>query len=140
MTAGGSASPHRVLPGLVEDGIKIVVVSTVTTEEALARLTADERHAVEEFRRRVSEMLGPRLRDLRIYGSKVRGDAHEESDIDLLVLVDGCDWETGNAIWRLGLSIHPMMLALAWDFEAYHAPINRASPFYREMRKESVRL
>lgn len=26
------------------------------------------------------------------------------------------------------------------DFDAYHAPISRASGFYKEMRRESVRL
>ena len=34
---------------------------------------------------------GERLREVRLFGSYARGEAHEESDVDVLVLVDGLD-------------------------------------------------
>lgn len=34
-------------------------------------------------------MFGERLRELRLFGSYSRGEAHEDSDVDVLVLVDG---------------------------------------------------
>lgn len=116
------------------------MVSTMSAEEALSRLTAEERGAVERFRERLKEELGPRLRDLRIYGSKVRGEAHEESDIDLLVLVDGNDHQTTWRIIDIAASINPWLSANVIGFESYHAPASRATGFYKEMRKESVRL
>ncbi len=116
------------------------MVSAITAEEALSRLDPEERGWVEEFRDRLREMLGPRLRDLRLFGSKVRGDSGPESDIDLLVLVDGADSKTWHSVMDLAHSISSLLSAHVYDFELYHAPISRASGFYREMRKESVRL
>lgn len=116
------------------------MVSDITADEALAKLTPDERAHVDEFRTRVRALLADRLKDLRIYGSKVRGESHDESDIDLLVLIDGFDAATAWAIVDLARSISPWLSANVIDFEGYHAPASRASGFYKEMRKESVRL
>ncbi len=109
-------------------------------EEVLARLTPEDRHAVEQFRDAVRRHFGPRLRDLRLFGSKVRGDDHDESDIDVLVLLDGCDSQDRHAVWALVASINLMLMPVTSDFETYHAPRSRASGFYEELRKESVRL
>jgi len=46
----------------------------------------------EEAARRLKEAYGGRLRQVVLFGSWVRGDAHEESDVDLLVVLD----EIGN--------------------------------------------
>lgn len=116
------------------------MVSAITADEALARLPAEERRWVEEFRERLRAEHGPRLRDLRLFGSKARGEWHEESDIDLLVLLDGCDIETRMAIVDLARSISPWLSPHTYDFERYHEPVSRATGFYKEMRKESVRL
>lgn len=116
------------------------MVSQVTADEALARLSRDERRWVEEARDRLRALLGARLRDVRIFGSKVRGESHEESDIDLLVLVDDLDNETWTAVVDLAHSVSPWLSAVVFDFERYHEPASRATGFYKEMRAESVRL
>jgi predicted nucleotidyltransferase len=46
-----------------------------------------ERTRLERFRREVRRALGPRLVDLRLYGSRARGEGHVRSDLDVLVLV-----------------------------------------------------
>lgn len=116
------------------------MVAPITAEEALARLRAEERRWIDEFRNRLRAVYGPRLRDLRLFGSKARGEWHEESDIDLLVLLDGCDFETRTAILRLAHSISPWLWPHTFEFERYHEPVSRATGFYKELRKESVRL
>jgi predicted nucleotidyltransferase len=114
--------------------------TSVTAEEVLARLAPHERAWVIEFRDRVREELGARLKDLRIFGSKVRGEDHAESDIDLLVLVDGLDGDTDRRIHQISHTISGWLSPMVFDFEEYHEPVHRASGFYKEMRKESVRL
>ena len=54
-----------------------------------AQLTESERRTVEHFASRLGNELGDDLRALWLYGSRARGRANPESDIDLLVIADG---------------------------------------------------
>lgn len=54
-----------------------------------AQLTESERRTVERFASRLHGELGNDLRALWLYGSRARGNAHPESDVDLLVIADG---------------------------------------------------
>lgn len=47
------------------------------------------RDALGRFRAALEARFGARLRELVLFGSRARGDAHEESDLDVLVVVDG---------------------------------------------------
>lgn len=116
------------------------MVSSVTAEEALSRLDPAERSWVEEFRTRVRDRYGERIRGMRLFGSKVRGDEHDGSDVDLLILVEDLDTETWKEILELAGSISVWLDPKVLDFEGYHEPKSRATGFYKEMRKESVRL
>lgn len=116
------------------------MVSAVPAEVVLARLAEDDRAAVVRFRDELRRMLGPRLRDLRLYGSKARGDDHEDSDIDVLVLVDELDWATRLSISDLAHGIDSRLSPWTEAFDSYHRPMSRASGFYKEMRRESVKL
>jgi len=51
-------------------------------------LQPDELLAVEEFKRRILAELPGQVKDIILFGSKARGDAHPGSDIDLLIVVD----------------------------------------------------
>ena len=46
-----------------------------------------------EFGRRVRELAGARLLEVRVFGSRARGDARPGSDLDLWVLTDREDRE-----------------------------------------------
>lgn len=46
------------------------------------------RLAVTELASRVRARFGARTREVRLFGSHARGDAHEESDVDVLVVVE----------------------------------------------------
>ncbi len=45
--------------------------------------------AIRQFKQAVKEIYGPRLKKIVLYGSWARGDASEESDIDLMVVLSG---------------------------------------------------
>ena len=57
-------------------------------------LTADERALIERFGTLLRERLGDELHALWLFGSRARGEppAHEDSDVDVLVLVDDASW------------------------------------------------
>ena len=50
-------------------------------------LLPDERTWLDRYREAIRKECPDAVRDLLIYGSKARGDAHEDSDIDMLVIV-----------------------------------------------------
>jgi predicted nucleotidyltransferase len=52
-----------------------------------ATLSHRESEALREFSARVRVALGSNLRDLRLFGSKARGDFQPGSDLDVLVVV-----------------------------------------------------
>ncbi|HEY0317434.1 MAG TPA: nucleotidyltransferase domain-containing protein [Solirubrobacterales bacterium] len=54
-----------------------------------AQLSENQRRTVERFATRLGDALGSDLRALWLYGSRARGTAHVESDVDLLVIADG---------------------------------------------------
>lgn len=54
---------------------------------------ADRRIAT-EFARRVRGLVGSRLREIRVFGSRAREDARPDSDLDIWVLLDREDRQT----------------------------------------------
>ncbi len=55
-----------------------------------------------EVKQRIAEVMSDRLRGIILYGSQARGDTHEYSDVDLMVLLEppvewGRDWDAIHA-------------------------------------------
>lgn len=59
----------------------------------LSRLTPQERNAVIEFSTRLKNKFGPLIKEVILFGSKVKGVSKEESDIDILKVVNNLSWE-----------------------------------------------
>lgn len=58
-------------------------------------------HIVREFKQKIDELYGTRLKKVVLYGSYARGQANDEhSDIDLAVILDG-DVSPGKEIDRM---------------------------------------
>ena len=45
-------------------------------------------HALDELARKVRERFGDRVSEVVLFGSYARGAAHEDSDVDVLVVID----------------------------------------------------
>lgn len=68
---------------------------------ASAALTEKQRGIVRLFVGRLSDRLGDDLRAVWLYGSRARGEAHRDSDIDLLVIADGGRDRYQRTAWDL---------------------------------------
>jgi predicted nucleotidyltransferase len=69
---------------------------------AAAQLTESERRTVARLTARLREALGDDLRALWLYGSRARGQAHDESDVDLLAIAEGGHARYGRLAGDLG--------------------------------------
>jgi len=98
-----------------------------------------------ELLRRVKSLLqeayGPRLRGVILYGSEARGTAAPDSDIDLLVLLEGpvSAWKDGgisiHALYPLVLESERLIHAVEVDVTEYEA---QEYPLYRMAKAEGI--
>ena len=102
-----------------------------------------------ELLRRIKARLeghyGDRLRGVILYGSEARGEAEEDSDVDLLVLLEG-PFEIGREIQEIIHRIYPLQIELDFfrplevipaDVEDYEA---QGYALYRHAKEEGIQL
>ncbi len=68
-------------------------------------LTTEERAWLEAYRRTLDEQFPGQIEQLIIYGSKARGDATPDSDLDVLVVIREGDWRIKDAITLPGYDL-----------------------------------
>lgn len=68
-------------------------------------LDSREKEIVEEFKRRIENKFPQEIEEVVIFGSKVRGDADKDSDIDILVITISDDWERKDEIREIGYDL-----------------------------------
>jgi predicted nucleotidyltransferase len=93
---------------------------------ALARLSAGERALLDRYVEVLAGELGDELRAVWLFGSRARGeDTGDESDVDVLVLVDDDSWIRKERIRAL---LHSVAAELGvddgWSFSIHvHTPV-----------------
>ena len=110
----------------------------------LRHLTPRERGVLAEFLSRLRERFGDHIAHVWFFGSKVRGDFDEESDVDLLIVArDGSDMleeVVGEIAYTLSLE-HGVLLCehvvSVWRFAQMRA---RQEPLYENIVREGVDL
>jgi len=107
-------------------------------------LSERERAAIEGFRRLIVEGLPGRVERIVLYGSKARGDWHQDSDVDLLVLVRG-DWRDAQRLASAlsvdrPLDLGVLVFAKAISVDHYEQMLREGWPFYRAVEAEGVEV
>ena len=69
------------------------------------RLSERERLALRRFRRALEEALAGDLVEVKLFGSKARGDAREDSDVDVLVIISSGDWRICDVVYGIATDI-----------------------------------
>ena len=113
--------------------------------EFMDRTTIDK--AMKDLSIGAREVYGDKLREVILFGSCARGDFDEESDIDVMILLDVNKMEAANEREKIRAVIHK--LDRKYEYELLFSTIVQSSsefdywqktlPFYKNIRTEGVR-
>lgn len=110
-------------------------------------MTEDQKSALAGYVDLVRQRYGDRLVDVVIFGSRARGDNHEESDLDLAIILEDGDWDkrverswlAGETFWPLvntGLHISPRVVSRSvWNDPALHTNPALIRNMHRDARR-----
>lgn len=98
---------------------------------------------IEEYQARLAEMLGDNLHLVILYGSRARGDAAEDSDIDVLCVMER-PFDYGELLDRTSEATAEISLkydvVLSRTFVTGQDYTSRKTPFLMNVRREGVAL
>ncbi len=108
------------------------------------RIPEVERTAIIAFSRRLKRAMGKKLVRLLLYGSKVRGTARKDSDIDIFVLVNNNSSKamskiaeiTDDVYWDYDVDLSPV------TYDLYEEKVNKSigSPFFLAVYRYGVKI
>lgn len=99
--------------------------------------------AVQDLKRELQELYGHRLKSVMLYGSYARGDFHDASDIDVLVVLSGAV-NTSDEISRISFLAsevclrHNVLISILPVSQGWI--VAHPGPFSENIRREAVRL
>ncbi|MBI5057694.1 MAG: nucleotidyltransferase domain-containing protein [Nitrospirae bacterium] len=95
---------------------------------------------IEHFKTLVFQKV--KVHEIRVFGSRARGDATEESDLDVLVVVDCLDHETEKYIsdcaWEAGFPEDIIIIPVAISLDTLKNSPLRESVFIKNVYREGV--
>jgi len=99
-----------------------------------------ERRIVEKFKQLVSKRV--KVHEVRVYGSRARGDASEDSDLDVLIVVDQLNHEIDSFIsdcaWEAGFPEDIVLIPIAITLATLENSPIRESVFIHNVYREGV--
>ena len=119
-------------------------IASQPSSVGLRYLTEPEKAALSEFVARLRERYADEVLLVMLFGSKVRGDFDEESDLDVLVVVEGDGWLFHREISfigsRVSLDYDVNISPKAVSQTLYRELQELRTPFYENVQAEGVEL
>ncbi len=97
-----------------------------------------------EFRRRLPDKLKNNLKRIIVYGSRARGDAAEDSDLDVAVLVKEKNSKIEKELEDIAYDVmwefdfNPIISLKVFSHSRFQDAIDQGFSFYRHVMKEGV--
>ena len=110
----------------------------------LSLLKLEEQNAVREFARLLRSKYGHVIKEIILFGSKARGERRQDSDIDILIVLNGISFEIKKAISDLAaqenIKHNVLISTIRYDAAAWENPVISHSPFGQAVRNEGIWL
>ena len=104
-------------------------------------LTETDRRIVREFQRRLADVV-PVL-DLRVFGSRARGDAAPDSDLDVFIELEECSPELRRRIseiaWEVGFEMDRVISTVVTTRSELEHGAMGANPLVPSIEREGIR-
>ncbi|NPV79401.1 MAG: nucleotidyltransferase domain-containing protein [Firmicutes bacterium] len=122
----------------IQEGIS----PAIKKEASSVRPRPEDLAVAQEVKRRLARHV--RLYDFRLFGSRARGTANSESDMDIYLETDDLTEEQQQIIrdivWEIGFERNIVIVpSIFTKAEVENSPL-KASPFYKTVKREGVAL
>jgi len=105
-------------------------------------LNKEEKLTLQRLKNDLIEKMGDDFVELKLFGSKARGDARADSDIDVLVIVKSEDWHISDLVYGIvtdiliekGISISPKVISE----KKFRIQTKEGIPFIKNVIREGV--
>lgn len=112
--------------------------------DQLRHLTPKEKLALQEYLLRLRQVYGSEVLSIKLYGSKARGDHHEDSDLDLLVRVGQDNRQAYANMYLIASDIelkYDLVLGMMLVGPTHYDLMRRlGEPLYGNVQREGVEL
>ncbi len=110
----------------------------------LSLLSSGERRALQMLVDILERRFGEQLRDVRLFGSKARGEATSESDIDVLIILDeptvADQTDARGSSFDVWMETDIFLSLRVMSQQAWEGAATRGSLFYRTVDRDGVSL
>jgi uncharacterized protein len=107
-------------------------------------LRLEELRAMDDLAVFLRRQFGDRVRDLRLFGSRARGQGHAESDLDILVVIEAMTGAERQAIWdysgRLFEQYEVVVSTFTLASDRWHQLQEQGRLIAREIERDGVAL
>lgn len=70
-----------------------------------SKLSKKEQLALKKFKMALEEIFADNVEEVRLFGSKARGEGRKDSDLDILIIMSNGDWQMCNAVYEIATDI-----------------------------------
>lgn len=105
-------------------------------------LTGEDRRLLDAFRAALKQDFDDVVETITVFGSKARGEATSESDLDILVVVDSGDWRLkwniADVAYGLAIGTDVVPSVKVYTRQEWHRLRDMKSGFYDDVLRDGI--